>query len=185
MRRHARWLLVTATVLAAGVGGTWYLLHGSTWTYTFDQARIEAELGKRFPMQKTYLALLDVDYTNPRVKLTDGSDDIAVGLDVKVSVTGSSRELKGSADLLTKIAYDADSAALVLREVRVIRFAVPGISDDQAARVKDVANQLATDRITGIPVYQLKRTNGKQALARLVLQSVTVRDGVLHVTIGV
>jgi hypothetical protein len=185
MSRRARWLLATAAVLATAAGGAWLLLRGRTWTYTFDQARIEAELGKRFPMRKTYLALVDVDYTNPRVKLTDGSDDIAVGVDVKVDVPGSKREWKGSADLLTKIAYDADSASLVLRDVRVVQFAVPGIGDDVAARVKDVANQLATDRISGIPVYQLKMTNGKQAVARMVLRSVAVRDGVLHVTIGV
>jgi len=185
MSNRARWLLVTTAVLAAGVGGAWLMLRGRTWTYSFDQARIEAELGKRFPMRKTYLALVDIDYTNPRVKLTDGTDEIAVGVDVKVGVTGSSRELTGAADLLTKIAYDADSAALVLRDVRVVRFAVPGIGDDMAARVKDLANQLATDRINGIPVYQLKRTNAKQAVARLVLRSVAVRDGVLHVTIGV
>ena len=73
----------------------------------------------------------------------------------------------------------------MLRDVRVVQFAVPGIGDDIAARVKDVANQLATDRISGIPVYQLKFTNGKQAVARMVLRSVAVRDGVLHVVIGV
>jgi Protein of unknown function (DUF1439) len=179
-----RWILITA-LLAIVVAATLIVLRGRTWTFSFDRVRIEAELAKRFPLRKTYLALLEVDYTNPRVTLTDGSEDIAVGVDVRVGVTGSSRELKGSADLLTKIAYDADSTSFLLREVRIVRFAVPGIGDDMAARVRDIANDLATDRIGGIPVYRLKSTDVKHAMARLVLRSVVVRDAVLHVTIGV
>lgn len=173
---------ITAAALAAGA---WFVLRGRTLTFEFDQPRIEAELGKRFPMRKTYLALFDVDYTNPRVKLTDGSDDIAVGVDVRVAVAGTSREWRGSADLLTKIAYDAASAAFVLRDVRVTTLAVPGVSEDIAGRVRTIANELALDRVTGIPVYQLKPTDVKRAFAALVLRSVEVRKGILYVTIGV
>jgi hypothetical protein len=185
VRGRRRWLVGSAAVLVVGAGVTWYTLYGRTWTWSFDQARIEAELGKRFPLRKTYLALVEVDYTDPRVKLTDGSEEIAVGVDVRVGVAGGSRELKGSADLLTKIADDADAGALVLREARIVRFAVPGIGDDLAVRVRDIANELAADRISGIPVYTLKTTDVKHAVARLVLRAVVVRDGVLHVTIGV
>ena len=183
--KRSRVLAIGGAVLAVGLVATWLLLRGRTWTYTFDQARIEAELARRFPMRKTYLALVDVDYTNPRVKLTDGSDDIALGVDVKVGVAGSSRELKGSADLLTKIGYDPATASFVLRDVRVVELDVPGIDDDIEKRVKGIANDLAADRVTGIPVYELKATDAKRALASLVLRSVAVRDGVLYVTIGV
>jgi len=179
-----RILVITLALLAVAVAVTWYLLRGETWTFSFTQQQIAEQLGKRFPMHKTYLVLIDVHYENPRVQLTDGSSDIAVGVDARVDGPVKGKELKGSADLVTKIAYDSSRGTFVLHDARLVSLEVAGVSGDVADRVKGVANQLAAERVSGIPIYKLRPADVKTALARLVLKSVSVRNGVLHVEVG-
>jgi hypothetical protein len=174
--------LVIALVLL-GVAGTltWYLLQGVTWTLKFTQQQLEEQVAKRFPKHKTFL-VIGLHYENPRVRLTDGSKDIGVGVDVRVDAAGQG--LKGSADLLTKIAYDKETATLLFNEARLVDLKVEGLGKEVAEQVKSAASLLAGESLSGIPVYTLKSTDVKAALVRLVIKSVFVRDGLLHVEVG-
>lgn len=175
--------LVIALVLLGVAGAvTWYVLQGGTWTFRFTQQQLEEQVARRFPKNKTFFVVIGLHYENPRVRLTDGSSDIAVGLDVRVDAAG--QVLKGSADLLTRIAYDAETATFLFHEARLVDLKVEGLGKDVAEQVKKAANLLAGESLSGIPVYTLKATEVKGALARLVLKSVYVRDGVLHVEVG-
>ena len=182
--RKKRVLVVALVLLAVAATVAWLLLRGTTWTFSFTQQQIEEQLEKRFPMHKRYLLLIEVHYENPRVRLTEGSSDIGVGVDARVNVVDD-KELTGSADLVTKIAYDPDSGTFVLRDARLERLRVAGISEKKMDRVTGIANQLAAERVNGIPIYKLRPTDVKKAFARLVLKSVAVRNGVLHVEVGV
>lgn len=179
-----RILIITLALAGVAVVVTWFLLRGETWTFSFTQQQITEELAKRFPMHKSYLILIGVHYENPRVRLTDGSSDIAFGVDARVDEVVNGKELKGSADLVTKIAYDASSGTFVLHDARLVALEVVGVGQEVLDRVKGVANQLAAESVSGIPIYKLRPTDVKTTLARLVLKSVSVRDGVLHVEVG-
>jgi hypothetical protein len=179
-----RTLVITLALLGLAGVVAWYLLSGATWTFSFSEQQLAELLAKRFPVHKTYLVLIGVHYENPRVRLTDGSSDIGVGVDARVDVLVDRKELRGSADLVTRIAYDAGSGTFVLHDARLASFEVPGVSEEVADRVKDVANVLAAEAVSGIPVYKLRPTDVKTTLARLVLKSVVVRDGLLHVEVG-
>jgi hypothetical protein len=180
-----RLALVAAIGVLVVVAVAWFVLRGSTWTITLTQTQLEEALGKRFPMRKSVLMLLDLRYENPRVKLTEGSDEIGFGVDIGTNLSANGVELRGSADLVTKLAYDAERAAFVLHEPRLVDLRVTGLSDERAARVRDAANLLAREQVAGIPVYTLRRTDAKQALARLTLKSTTVRSGVLVIEVGI
>jgi hypothetical protein len=183
MRR--RIVVCTLTGLAVALVVTWLLLRGSTWTFSFTQTQLEAELAKRFPMHKTYLLVIGVHYENPRVRLTEGSDEVGIGLDVRIDGTVNGKPLAGSADLVSKIAYDAATGTFVLHDALLTHFTATGLDEANASRVKKAANLLAAEQVSGVSIYRLRPTDVKAALARLVLRSVAVRDGVLHVTIGV
>lgn len=175
--------LVVAALLAAGGGAAWYTLRDGTVTITLTQAELEQQLGKRFPLRKTYLELLAVVYENPRVVLTDGSDVLGIGVDARVDVPLKG-DVKGGADIRTKLAYDPERSAFVLHDPKVERLELAGLDAKIADRVKDLANVLAVEQLPGIPVYTLKPTDGKRTAARLLLRSVTVRDGVLVLELG-
>jgi hypothetical protein len=161
--------VLLAVALAATAVPAWLLLRGNTWTFTLTQAELEAKLAARFPLQKTYLLVLDVHYENPRVRLTEGSSEVVVGVDVRTDIAVGGKPVQGSADLVTK-----------LLELRIA-----GVDAKTTDRVRAAANVLAAEQLSGIPVYRLKWTDAKQAAARFVLQSATVRDGRLVVVLGV
>jgi hypothetical protein len=179
----ARTLVFAAVLLAAGGGAAWYLARGGTVTITLTQAEIERELAKRFPLRKTYLELLEVVYENPRVVLTDGSDVVGVGVDARVAVPLKG-DVKGGADIRTKLAYDADRTAFVLHEPQLAKLQLDGLDAKVLDRVTGVANVLVTEQLPGIPVYTLKPTDVKRTAARMFLRSATVRDGVLVLELG-
>lgn len=94
------------------------------------------------------------------------------------------RELRGLADLITKVAYEPENGSFVLHDARLLRLDISNVKPKLLDLAKDAANRLASEQVSGIPIYKLRRTDVKQAVARLVLESVTVRDGVLRVDIG-
>jgi hypothetical protein len=170
--------------VALAVAVAWFTLRGSAWTITLTQAQLEGALAKRFPMRKSVLVLLEMSFENPRVKLTEGSDEIAFGVDVGTNVSSNGVDLRGSADFVTRLAYDAERATFAPHEPRLVDLRVSELTDERAARVREGANLLARRQIAGIPVYTLRRTDVKQALVRLVLKSTTVRAGVLVIEVG-
>ncbi len=170
-------------VLGAAGGAAWYALRDGTVTITLTQAELEQQLAERFPMRKKYLELIEVVYENPRVVLTDGSDVLGVGVDARVAVplTG---DVEGAADIRTKLAYDAERTAFVLHDPKLEKLQLAGLDAKVLERVKNVANVLVTEQLPGIPVYTLKPTDYKRTAARMLLKSVTVRDGVLVLELG-
>jgi hypothetical protein len=176
--------LITLAVLAFAAIAAWWLLRGETWTLTFTQQQIEEQLAKRFPMSKQYLVVFNVQYENPRVRLTEGSSDVHVGLDARLDGSVYGKEIKGSADIVTKIAYDAESATYVLHDARLLKLDIAGLKPELADEVKSLANKLVAERVSGLPIYELQPNDLKTASTRLVLKSVAVRDGVLHVVVG-
>lgn len=177
--------VLLAVALAATAVPAWLLLRGNTWTFTLTQAELEAKLAARFPLQKTYLLVLDVHYENPRVRLTEGSSEVVVGVDVRTDIAVGGKPVQGSADLVTKLRYDADQATFVLHDAKLLELRIAGVDAKTTDRVRAAANVLAAEQLSGIPVYRLKWTDAKQAAARFVLQSATVRDGRLVVVLGV
>ena len=178
--------IVVVTLVAVGIAGVvaWLLLRGKSWTFSFTQQQIAEKLAERFPMHKKYLVVIGVTYENPRVQLTEGSSEVGIGVDARLDGTVNEKEVSGSADLVTKIAYDSGTGTFVLHDARLVALRAPGVREELVDRVKEVANHLAAERVSGIPIYRLRPTDVKAALARLVLRSVTVKDGVLHVEIG-
>lgn len=176
--------IAIALGLVAAAAAAWWWLRGVTYTIALTQAELEAKLAERFPLHKTHLLLVGVTYSNPRVKLTDGSSEIGLGVDARLDATVNDKELRGSADLVTRLGYDAANGTFVLRDARVTKFAIAGLKAETAERVRGIANALAAEQVSGIVVYKLRPTDVKAALTRLVLQSVEVKDGVLWVRLG-
>lgn len=184
MKRAALITLVVVAVVLLALVAAWLLLRGKVWTFTFTQPQIEQALGKRFPMRKRHLLVLEMIYEHPRVALTEGSDVIGVGIDARLDGTVNGRELKGSADLTTRVAYDAPTGAFVLHDAHLERIAIDGVKDEHMRIAKELTNGWAAEKVSGIPVYTLRPTEVKAAIARLVLRSAAVRDDALVVEVG-
>jgi len=179
-------IALLAAVVVTGVAGiTYYFIKGEVWTFAFTQAQIEEQLAKTFPARKTHLLLFTVHYENPRVQLTDGSSHVQIGLDARLNISVDNTQLGGSADVTTKVAYDAETGTFVLHDAHLDKLSINGASERFNKLAKDASNEFADEQVSGIAIYKLRPTDVKHALARLVLKSVSVRSGVLYIEVGV
>jgi hypothetical protein len=177
-------ILFGVVLLAAAGGAAWYFLRGGTVTITVSQQQIEERLAQRFPLKKTYLQALEIVYENPRVKLTEGSDRIGIGVDARVDLPLTGADPKGAADVLTGLAYDAQKSAFVLHDPKLDALRIDGLDAKIADKAKEIANLLAVEQLPGIPVYTLQPTDTKRIVARATLRRVTVRDGKVVLELG-
>ena len=173
------------SILALVSIATWYFFSGKTYTFSFTQQQIEEQLASRFPIQKNHLVIFGIQYENPRVKLIDGKSEFAIGVDARAQFAVNKKRLTGSADLLTEVTYDPETGTFTLHKPRLTDLMISDVPQDHLETIKRIANELASEKVSGIPIYELRPKDVKTSIARLVLKSVFVRNGKLHVEIGI
>ena len=68
-------ILAIAMTLVAGVSALYYL-RGREHVYRFTETQLELKLAQYFPIEKTYLLIVQATLYNPRLSLPDGSSRI-------------------------------------------------------------------------------------------------------------
>jgi hypothetical protein len=183
-RTLVRILIGVGVVILAGAGVGAWLLYGRDFVVRIPEARIQEALDRRFPIDKRHLLIFTVRYRNPKVRLEEGTDRIQAGVDAETLFRVNEQPFTGSASASGVLAYDPATGEFHLKDARVERLSIGGVPEKYTALVDGIATELLKDRLDRTPVHRLRATDVKQALARLVLKRVVVRDGHLDVTMG-
>lgn len=156
------------------------------YVITITDSQIQEKLAEKFPLTKTYLFIIDVTLTNPRVELKNGSDRVNAGLDLQlnIKVNDSSEPLGGSVDVSSGIIYQPEQGAFYLADPVIDELTVQGIPVQYIEKVTTALTKALTKYYDSHPIYKLKASDAKQMAARLVLQDVVVADKALKVTLG-
>lgn len=176
---------VVAVSLLAGAVGVYLWFRGREYVIRIPEARIQAALDNRFPMERRHLLIFVVRYQNPRVKLEEGSDRIGAGVDAETLFKLNEKSLTGSADISGRLEFDPATGEFRLSGARIERLAIGHIPEEHTRLVHEVGTMLLQDRLDHHPVYRLNPLDVKQAIARLLLKKVVVRDGYVEATLGV
>jgi hypothetical protein len=145
---------------------------------------IQERLDKAFPISQTYLMVFDLTLSDPEVSLTEGSDRIGFGLSAKTNVRVDGEDVTGRAHMTTGIEYDPKRGALLLADPRVEALKLSMLPEKYEDEVLAAANIAAKKFLREYEVYRLDEADFKQALAKMVLKDVVVRDGVLKMIFG-
>jgi hypothetical protein len=152
------------------------------FTVKLSREDIQRRLDATFPVDKQVL-LTRVVLSHPKVVLTNGSDRIGVGLDVRVEVPIVGART-GSATLSGGLDYRRDEKGFFLRDPRLDRAEVQGLTAEELAPVKAPLESGAAAALTVIPVYQFKQRNLGEITAEHVLRRVYVKDGNVYAELG-
>lgn len=176
-----RWGLVlgaAATVVLVGLAAAWAAgLLSLTVRITLDQAAIDRELARLFPVVRRHLDLVTVTYDHPRaVILSDGR--VRIGIDAVTTVKGIA--LRGSVAAVGRVLYDPASGGFFLTELVAERIALPGLPTVVEERLVHHAGPAIAAVLTSHPVHRLARDDPK----RWLLRSVTVEDQRLVLLLG-
>jgi hypothetical protein len=185
-RRLVLLLALTGILLALAIGGFVYL-RGTTYVLAIPEADLQHRLAERMPMQRSVLGIIQITLDNPRVALVEGSNRVDAGLDITLNVTmgRQARPLGGTIDVSGGVRYQAEGGQLFLTDPVIEQFQVQGVPEQHAARVREALQAGLAEYFATRPIYTLRKTDARQAAARLLLRDIEVVDRELVITLGI
>ena len=169
-----------ASVLCSTIAGC----PGKSGTLTVKVSReeIQRRLDATFPVDQQVL-LTRVVLEHPKVILTNGSDRIGVGLDVRVEIPIVGPR-SGSVTVSGGIDYRREQKAFFLRDPKLEQIQVEGLTAEQLGLVKSPLESVTTAALTVFPIYEFKQRNVGEITAEHVLRKVYVKDGNVYAELG-
>ncbi len=124
--------------------------------FKLSEAQLQDLVGKHFATAQTYLGLLDIKLTTPRVTLQPESNRVLTALDVALDAPLIGRPLKGAVSISGRLRFDHPSNTILLEEPRADSFKVDGVPAVYADKVNLIGGWLTEQVLKGFTVYKLK-----------------------------
>jgi hypothetical protein len=140
---------------------------------TLSAGEVQSLVERRFPRQQRVMELLDVNLTNPVVKLVPERNRMATSMDLQASERLSGRVLRGSLALDHGLRFEPSDATVRLANVRVeeMKLELAGTPlSGQAARL----GALLAERVLDDFVIYRVSDERRQAMSRLGVNNADV-----------
>jgi hypothetical protein len=151
--------------------------------FKLSQAQLQELVGKPFETAQTYLGLLDINLTAPRVSLQPESSRVLTAMDVSLDAPLIGKPLKGAVSISGRLRFDQSSSSILLEEPRAESFKVDGVPAIYADRVNKVGGWLTAQVLTGFTVYKLKAEDLRFDNVNYVPSEFKVKPGELVITL--
>ena len=157
--------------------------HAERRAYAVTAAQLTAELAARFPQRRCVLALACATLSDPVVRLVNGDPRIFVTVRASPDI-GEQPLGDGTIQVAGKPRYDPASGAFFVDEPAVLRADFPGVPSSAVEQAALLSRDFLADYLKRTPVWVLDESDGQQAMAKLLLREVSVKDGRLLLVIG-
>lgn len=146
--------------------------------------QLTRQLATAFPQRRCLMGMACLDLRNPRVSMRQGDGRLFVDVDAVLQALGQHAGT-GTARLAGLPRYEVTKGAFFVDQPRLLSWSLPGISAPETQTARQLINgMLADDMFSSQPVWVLDEADPQQAMARLTLRQVQVRDGQLVLTFG-
>jgi hypothetical protein len=174
MNSPARWLALACCVLLAGCAGM-----GVPRSITLGEAELQAQLARRFPMQRSLLDTFELQLSDPTLRLDAPARRLATELTLRGSDRRSGRSLQGRLALDYGLRFEPADASIRLVQPRIesLQFEPePGLSPRRSEMAQRVGIALAERLLEDLVLYRVP----PERLERL--KAAGFRPGTLQVT---
>jgi hypothetical protein len=151
--------------------------------YAVTAAQLTAELAARFPQRRCMLALACATLADPTVRLVNGDPRIFVSVRASPEI-GEQALGEGTIEVAGKPRYEPARGAFFIDEPSVLRADFPGVPKSTVEQAALLSRDFLADYLKRTPVWVLEERDGQQAMAKLLLREVSVKDGRLLLVIG-
>ena len=160
----------------------WFLFqrYAPNLAIEFTAQEMQTRLATRFPIQNCTLVIVCLDVTAPQLKLTEGSDRIALAADL--SATLGQRRYPGTLAFSGKIRYAAQDGEFFLDDIEIERFELVGIPVHYSEMLRNRGPRLLRSLLSTRPIYTLKSDTLQQHLTRIAMRDVRVVNGKLRIS---
>ncbi len=123
--------------------------------FTLSEAQLQALVGKPFETAQTYLGLLDIKLSAPRVSLQPESNRVLTAMEVAVDVPLIGKPWAGAVSISGRLRFDQASNTILLEDPRAENFKVDGVPAVFTDRVNTIGGWLTAQVLKGFTVYKL------------------------------
>jgi hypothetical protein len=147
------------------------------------QARLQAGLERRFPLNNRMLQLFDVQLKGPKLAILPENDRVALSLDVVVAPPFLHQSWHGSMALSGRLVLDTPRNAVFLTDTHLDRFEVEGIDAGHTRDLARAADLLVNQMVRDVAVYSFHPEDLRYAGIQFVPTRLETRPGALVVTL--
>ena len=168
------WLALASVLLLAACAGM-----GVPRSITLGEAELQAQLAKRFPMQRSLLDTFDLNLYEPRLRLDAQASRLATDVALRASDRRSGRSLQGRLALDYALRYEPSDASIRLVQPRIESLdfeAAPGLSPRQAELLRRMGITLVERLLDDLVLYRVPAERLDK------LKAAGFRPGTLQVT---
>lgn len=152
MLRFFRWLAVLASALWLSACAS---LSGPR-DVELPLSRLEAGLGKRFPVDQKVLEMFRIRLSTPQLSTLPAEERILIKLNTAVSTPLTREPWLGDLALSGRLAIDAAQNAIVLRDARVERLEVAGMDGQRGQLLNRVADFVADQLLDNAVLHRFE-----------------------------
>ncbi|MGJ8697020.1 MAG: DUF1439 domain-containing protein [Verrucomicrobiaceae bacterium] len=149
---------------------------------TFTEAELEAKLGEEFPRTELIQGILPLTIDTPDVELVPNSDRVRVSLGANVNAFIA--QYDATATISCAIRYEPSDQSLRFNKAIIEKFDTEKLPEKYREEVSLAATLLIQKYLNDQPVYHLKDEDLKGQTARLLVQEIGVKDGLLQIRLG-
>jgi hypothetical protein len=177
-----RRILICLAVLVVLSGVAWFLIdrYAPGLAIELTEQELQTRLAARFPIQNCSLVVLCLDVTAPALKLTEGSDRIALA--AKLSATLGTRRYPGELAFSGRVRYVAKDGEFFLDDIEIDRLNLEGVPTHYTDILRSNGPVALRSVLSKRPIYTLKGDSTTLRLARLAVRDVRVVNGRLRVS---
>ena len=148
----------------------------------FPLAKLQASLNNKFPFNNRYLALFDVNVSNPKLALQPESNRVVTTMDASIAPPFMKSAWQGSFTISGALQYDAARNAIVLADPRMEKMEMAGIDPGYSRQMAKLGGLLAEELLNGATLYSLQPEQLRYAGTSFMPSKITARSDSLVVT---
>ena len=173
MIKFLLFLLVANLVLAS---------NALAYTFKFTEAQLQERVSAMMPITRKKF-MVTVVVSNPKLQLLKTGNLISVTSDLTATIPGG-LQASGNVQITGTISYNRERGTFHLKNPTIEQMQVNGLPEKMQGTVRNLAQNGLIRTMHKRPLFQLKDDNLKHKLAKASLKSVAVKEGVLHVELG-
>jgi len=129
-------------------------------TVQISEARLVERLARQFPYSHRYMELVEVRFSDPRVRLMPEDNRVATQLDLAVGLLDAGqRQRQGTVTFSYGLRLAADDQTVRMHGLRVDALDVPGLPAPVGALLQRLTGSLVQEQFRDVIVHRLRETD--------------------------
>lgn len=158
---------------------------GQAYSYTKEFSALELQdmLSAMMPLTKTRY-FITLTLTEPKLDLLESSNQLGLGANIRASALGAFSGT-GTTYITGSISYNQEEGAFYFKNPNLVELTLNGVAKQHQGEIQKLAQSTLATLLATRPLYILDDNDLKQKLAKSTLESVTVENGKLVVSLRV